>query len=143
MLFGCDIAEHRRAVAGDLRGADRAGDVVIAWCDVGDQRSQRVERGSVAELLLTLHVLAHQMQRDVARTLDHHLHIVTPGAPGQLRQGVQLGELCLVVRVGDGPGAQPVAQREGDVVGGEDLTELVVMGVEEVLPVTRSAVSGT
>src|SRR5579883_880811 len=44
MLLGRDVAEHRRAEPADHRGADARGDVVVARRDVGDERSQRVER---------------------------------------------------------------------------------------------------
>jgi hypothetical protein len=38
MLLGRDVAEHRRAEPADHRGADRAGDVVVARRDVGGER---------------------------------------------------------------------------------------------------------
>ncbi len=68
--------------------------------------------------------------------------VVLPGDLGQLAQGLQLGELGLVVGVGDGAGAQPVAERERHVVGGEDLADLVEVGVEEVLVVMGEAPVG-
>jgi hypothetical protein len=44
---------------------------------------------------------------------------------GQLAQGFELGELGAVIGVGDGAGAQAVAQREGDVIGAHDVANLV------------------
>ena len=87
----------------------------------------------VAHLLLQRHVLGDAVQRDVAGALDHDLDVVAPRHLGELAQGAQLGELRLVVGIGDRARPQPVAQGEGDVVGGEDLAQLLEAGVEEVL----------
>jgi hypothetical protein len=77
-----------------------------------------------------------------------------------LAQGGELGELGLVIGVGDAAGPQAVAEAEGDVIGLHDLADLVEALVEEALlwwarhhlamiepprltmPVTRLAVSG-
>ena len=139
MLFGSDVAEHRGAVAGDLGGADGAGDVVVARSDIGDQRAQRVERSPIAQFLLALHILAHQVERDMPRSFHHHLNVVLPGALGQLCQGVQLGELGGVIGIRNGTRAQPVAQRERHIVLREDLAQLIEVGVEEILLMVRQA----
>src|SRR5947207_13617456 len=39
MLLGRDIAQHRSAVPADHRGADGAGAMIVAWRDVGRERS--------------------------------------------------------------------------------------------------------
>ena len=93
MLLGRDVAEHRRAVAGDLGGPDRGGDVVVAGRDVGDERAERVEGRPVAPLLLEVDVVLDEVERHVARALDHDLDVVLPRAQGQLTKHPQLGEL--------------------------------------------------
>ena len=75
----------------------------------------------------------------MAGAFDHHLHVLLPGALGELAQRVELGELRFVVGVGDGAGAQAVTQRIGDVVGLHDLGDLVELLVEEALLVMREA----
>src|SRR3546814_3209485 len=42
MLLGRDVAKHRGAVPADLRGADAAGDMVVARRDVGGERPERI-----------------------------------------------------------------------------------------------------
>ena len=69
----------------------------------------------------------------------HHLHVVLPGDAVQLTLGLQLGELRLVVGVGDRARPQTVAQRERHVVGAHDLADLAEVGVEEVLAMMREA----
>ncbi len=96
----------------------------------------------MAHLLLEGDVLHDLVERDVSRTLDHHLDVVAPGDLGELPQRRQLGELGLVVGVGDRPGTQAVTQGEGHVVGGHDLADLLEPGVEEVLLVVGQAPGG-
>ena len=96
----------------------------------------------MAELDLQIDVLLDLVHRDVAGTLDHDLDVVAPGDLGQLAQGGQLGQLGLVVGVGDRARTQPVAERESHVVGGHDLAELLEVGVEEVLLMVGEAPRG-
>ena len=118
------------------------GDVVVARRDVGGERAQRVEGRLVADFELLGHVLLDQVHGHVAGALDHHLHVVLPGDLGQLAQRLQLGELGLVVGVGDAAGTQAVAQREGHVVGLHDLADVLEVRVEEVLLVVGQAPLG-
>ena len=69
----------------------------------------------------------------------HHLDVVLPGDARQLALRLQLGELRLVVRVGDRARTQAVAERERDVVGAHDLADLAEVRVGEVLLVVRQA----
>ena len=75
----------------------------------------------------------------MARALVHHLDVVLPGDLGQLALRLQLGELRLVVGVGDRARPQAVAERERDVVGAHDLADLAEVRVGEVLLVVRQA----
>ncbi len=79
------------------------------------------------------------MHRDVARAFVHHLDVVLPGDLRQLALRLQLGELRLVVRVGDRARPQAVAERERHVVGAHDLADLAEVRVGEVLLVMRQA----
>jgi hypothetical protein len=97
--------------------------------------SQGVERRLLAEVLFQAHVLHDLVHRDVPGSLDHHLHAMGFRHLGELAQGFQLGELGGVVGVGDGAGPQPVTEGEGDVVAGQDLAQLVEVGVQEGFPV--------
>src|SRR3546814_16581227 len=98
-----------------LRGADAAGDMVVPRRDVGGERPERVEGRLAAGFELLFHILLDLVHRDVARTLDHHLDILRPGALGELAQRVKLGALRLVVRVVDASGAE--ARSEARSVG--------------------------
>ena len=137
VLLGGDVAQHGGAVPADHGGADGAGDVVVSRGNVGGQRSERVERRLVTHLQLPVHVLLDEVQGNVPGPLDHHLHVVVPRDLRQLAQRLQLGELGIVIGVRDGSGPESVAEREADVVAGEDLAHLLEVRVEEVLLVVR------
>ena len=142
VFLGSDIAEHRAAVPADHRRADAAGDVVVAGGDVGRQRAKRVEGSLVAPLELLGHVVVDHVHRNVAGAFVHHLDAKLPGAPGQVALHLELGELRLVVGVGDGAGAEAVADAEAHVVGGADFADVIPMCVEETLGVMREAPLG-
>ena len=72
-------------------------------------------------------------------------HAVLPRLERQFAQRLQLGELGLVVGVGQAAGPQAVAEAVGHVVGPQDLAQLVEVRVPRVLlvagqhPLRRSA----
>ena len=142
VFLGRDVAQHRGAHPADHRGADRAGDVVVAGRDVDGQRAQRVERRLAAQAQLLVHVGLDQVHRHVARALDHRLHVVLPRHLRELAQRAQLGHLRLVVGVGQRAGAQAVAERERDVVRLHDLADLLEVREQEVLAAVRHAPLG-
>ena len=137
MLLGRDIAQHRRAVPADHRGADGAGDMIVARRDVGRERSQRIERRLLAVPQLQVHVLFDELHRDMARSFDHHLAVVAPGDVRKLAEGLQFGDLRLVVRIVDRTGTQAVAERERHVVRRHDLADVFKMRIEKTLLVVR------
>ena len=59
--------------------------------------------------------------------------------PGQFSQRFQLGKLCLVVRVGDATGTQPVTDGYPDVIFGENLADVLEMLVQEAFPLVGRA----
>lgn len=109
MLLRGDVAQHRGAVAGDLRRPDRRSDVIVTGSDVGHERAEGVEGRAVAQLLLALDVLTDPVQRNVARSFDLDLHIVLPRPLSQLSQRVELSELRGIVGIGDRTRGQAVA----------------------------------
>src|SRR5277367_3384074 len=111
MLFRRDVAEHRSSVPADHRGADRAGNVVVTWRDVRDERAERIERRFVAQLVLFLHLHLDLIERNMSRTFDHHLHIIFPSFFREFAENAQLGKLCFVARIREAAGTQPVAER--------------------------------
>src|SRR6185437_16016096 len=117
------------------RRSDSRSDVVVARRDVRGEGTQGVERRLAAGGELLVHVLLDLVHRHVAGAFDHHLAVALPGGTGELAQGLELRELSSIVRVRNGTGAQPIAQREADVVRAADLADLLEVLVEEALAV--------
>ena len=142
VFLGRDVAEHGGAVPADHGGANAAGDVVVAWRDVGGQRAEGVERGFLAVFELQVHVFLDHVHRHVTRAFDDGLHVVLPGDLGEFTQRLQLTQLGFVVGVVDRAGTQAVAEAEGDVVGFHDLADFLEVRVEEAFLVVRQAPLG-
>ena len=112
MFFRCDVAKHGGAVPADHRRADGRRDVIVTRCDIRRERAERIEGGFSAPFELLFHVLFDEMHRHVTRSFVHHLDIVFPRDLCQLALRFQLGELRLVVCVGDRAWAQAITERE-------------------------------
>ncbi len=110
MLFRRDVAEHRSSVPADHRRADGAGNVVVARRDIGDQRTERIERRFVAQIVFFFHLQLDLVERDVPGAFDHHLHIIFPGLFGEFAENAQFGKLRFVARVREAAWAQSVAE---------------------------------
>ena len=71
----------------------------------------------------------------MAGPLHHHLHVVLPGATGQLTEGMQFSQLSSVRRIVLATGAQRVTEGECAVVALENLADVVKPREERVLTV--------
>ena len=142
VFLGRDVAEHGAAIPADHGGTDAAGDVVVAGGDVGGQWSEGVEGGFVAPLELLGHVFLDHVHRDVAGAFVHDLAALGPGTGGELALDFEFAELGFVIGIGDGAGAEAVADGEADIVGGADVADFIPVGVEEVFLVMGEAPLG-
>ena len=113
--------------------------MVITWRNIGSQGPKGVKGGFLAPFHLQVDVLFDLVHRDMARAFDHDLDVLGPRPLGQFAEGAQFGQLGLVVRIRNRTGPKPIAEREGDIVSGKDLAELVKVRVEEVLLVMGQA----
>ena len=96
----------------------------------------------MADGQLFVHVLLDEMHGHVPWSLDHHLTVVLPGNRGQLAQRFQFGKLRCVVGIGGRAGAQPIAEREADVIRRHDLADVAKMGIQKIFLVMRQAPLG-
>ena len=142
MLLGRHIAQHRRTVPANHGSADARGNVIVSRRDVGGERTQGIERRFEAIGQLLFEVLLDELHGNVAGPFDHDLHVMLPGNLGELAEGLQLAELRLVIGIGDGARAQPVAEGEGHVVLLHQLAHVFEVLVEEALGVVGEAPLG-
>src|SRR5437879_1164078 len=87
VFLGGDVAKHGGSEPANHGSTYGAGDVVVAWRNVGSEWSQSVERSLTTDLKLPGHVYLDQVHGDVSWALDHRLNVVFPGNPGQIAQG--------------------------------------------------------
>src|SRR6185437_10032494 len=142
VFLGGDVAQHGAAVPADHRGADAAGEVVVAGSDVRGERAEGVERGFVGPFELFGHVFLDHVHGDVTGAFVHDLHAFGPGAFGQFALHLEFAELRLVVGVGNRAGAEAVADGKRNVVGGHYVADVVPVGVEEIFLVMGEAPFG-
>jgi len=147
VFLGRDVAEHRAAIPTDHRRPDAAGDVIVAERDVGGERPERVERRFAAPFELLGHVFLDHVHGHMARAFVHHLHALGPRAFGEFALHFEFAELLGgrpqgLVGVGNRAGTQAVADTERDVIRGHDVTDVVPVGVEEILLVMRETPFG-
>src|SRR5437763_11228697 len=109
VLLRRNVAKHVRAEPADHRRTYSARNMVVARRDISDEWTEGVERRFVADLFHATDVHFDLVHRDVARALDHHLHVTLPRAASELSEGIQLGELRAVAGVGDTTRAQAIA----------------------------------
>ena len=88
------------------------------------------------------HVFLDHVHRHVAGAFVHDLHPAIPGARGQFALHFKFPELRFVIGIGDGTGAQTVADGKAHVIGGHDLADLIPVSVEKILLVMREAPFG-
>ena len=113
--------------------SDATGDVVVTGEDVRHERAENVERCSVTESPLQLHVELDLIERDVARSFDHDLHALTPSSLSQFAQRDEFAQLRFVRRVGEATGAEAVTDRERHVVLTHDITNVFPVLIHRVL----------
>ena len=132
-----DVAQHRRPIPTNHRGANGGRDVVIARGDVGRKGPERIERCLMAPLQLLIHVLLDHVHRHVAGAFIHDLHPAIPGPRGKFALRLQFGKLRVVVCVSNRARTESVANGEADVVSGHDIADIIPLSVEEILLVVR------
>src|SRR4030095_10674081 len=101
MFLWRNVTKHCRSVPAYHRRADTRRNVIVARCDVGRQRAERVERSLTTNLELLVHILLDQVHGNVSGSLDHRLTVHFPSDAGELAERVKLCKLCFVVGVGD------------------------------------------
>ena len=112
--------------------ADRRGDVVIPGRDVRNQRSENVERRTLADGLLYLHIRFYLVKRNVSRSLDHNLNVLCPRALCKLTKAYKLFYLANVACICKAARTAGITQRDSHIILAADVKYLVKILVERV-----------
>ena len=94
MFCRCDIAEECCTIHCGNGTTDGSRDVVITRCDIGNKRSEYIERSTHADSLLNFHVCSNLIERNVSRTFNHNLNIMSPCTFGEFTQTDKLFDLA-------------------------------------------------
>mmetsp|Transcript_7691 Transcript_7691/g.13557 ORF Transcript_7691/g.13557 Transcript_7691/m.13557 type:complete len:298 (-) Transcript_7691:27-920(-) len=142
MFLGRNVAQQSSAQMTNVGGANGRGDVVVSWRNIGHQRTQSVEWRLIAPLQLVLHVFGDLVQRNVAWTFVHDLHVVLPRTSGQVALSLEFGKLGLIIGVIDRTRSQAITNRERHIVFTTNLANLVPVLISKVLLVMGQAPLG-
>ena len=82
MLCRGDIAEEIGSRRCSYCPSDGGGDVVVSGGNIGGQGSQHIEGCPPAKGFLKLNIKDYLIQRDMAGTFNHYLHILVKGVAG-------------------------------------------------------------
>ena len=133
MLGRRHIAQEGRPAHRGNRPADSRRDVIVSRRNVRDERSQHVERRTLADRLLKLHIRRDLVHRDMARSLDHNLNVPVPRPLHELAEPEKLSDLTGVRRVRKAPRTARVAETDRHVIFAADIENLIEILVERVL----------
>ena len=78
--------------------------MIVARCDVRDERAEYIKRCAVAQPLLDSHVGGNLIDGHVAGAFHHYLYVLFPGAEGQVAQLNQFRKLARIGAVMDAAG---------------------------------------
>ena len=93
MFLWCYVAEHSGSHPCYLCSTDSGSDMVIARCDISNDRTESIERSLMTMVELTIHVLTNLLHRNMTRTFDECLYILIPCTKHELAHCVKLGKL--------------------------------------------------
>ncbi len=129
----CHVTDKIGAVRGGECGPDRGHAVIVAGRDIGDKRTEHVERFPVRNPLLQDDVGLDLVDRDMPRSLDDCLDTLGVCLIGKFCIDEQFLDLGTVSSVVDRTRPHTIAKGEGDLVLLEDLDQIVELRVERVL----------
>ena len=139
MLLGGYVAEHGGSQPGYLRTTDGTGNMVVARSNIGNDRSEGIKGCLVTLLQLALHVLLDFMHGHMTGTLDKGLHVLVPSTGNQLAHGVEFGKLGGIVGIGCTTWAQAIAQRQGYIVPGHNIADIIKVLIQKTLLIVQQA----
>ena len=96
----------------------------------------------MAPFELFIYVIFNQVHWNVPRSFIHDLHSVLPGAEGEFTLNFEFGKLRSIIGVGDGAGAETVADRDGYIVGRHNGADIIPVGVQKVFLLMSEAPLG-
>ena len=132
MFCRCDIAEECCTIHCGNGTTDGSRDVVITRCDIGNKRSEYIERSTHADGLLNFHVCSNLIERNVSRTFNHNLNIVSPCTFGEFTQTDKLFDLADICGISQTSWTAGITERDSNVMFFADIKDFIEIFIERV-----------
>ena len=133
MLCRSYVAQEVSAAYCSKSASDGAGNMIIARSNVSYERSEHIERCTVAQAFLQLHVSSNLVVGHVAGAFYHNLYALIPGTLCQFTQVQQLLNLCSVGSVSNAAGTQAIAKADGYIIFSTDIKNFIIVFVQRIL----------
>ena len=133
MLCRSYIAKKVSTADSSKSTADSAGNMVIAGSNICYKRSEHIERCTVAQAFLQLHVRSNLVVGHVAGAFYHNLYALVPSALCQFAQVQQLLNLRSVGSISNAAGTQTITKADGYIIFGTDIKNFIIVFVQRIL----------
>ena len=107
--------------------------MIISWCYIRHKRSKNIERRSLADSLLYLHVSFYLIHRHMSRAFYHYLNISCPCSLCEFSKPYKLLYLTSVSSIGQTSRSACITETYGHIVLSAYLKNLIIVLVERVL----------
>ena len=135
MLCRSYVAKEVSTADSSKSTADSAGNMVIAGSNVCYKRSEHIERCTVAQAFLQLHIRSNLVVGHVAGAFYHNLYTLIPSALCQFAQVQQLLNLRSVGSISNAAGTQTIAKADGYIIFGTDIKNFIIVFIQWVFSV--------
>ena len=135
MLCRSYVAKEVSAAYCSKSAADSAGNMIITGSNVGYERSEHIERCTVAQAFLQLHIRSNLVVGHVAGAFYHNLYALIPSALCQFTQVEQLLNLRSVGSISNAAGPQTIAKADGYIIFGTDIKNFIIVFIQWVFSV--------
>ena len=99
MFLWCYVAEHSGSHPCYLSSTNSGSDMVIARCDISNDRTECIERSLMTMVELTIHVLTDLLHRNMTRTFDECLYVLIPCTKHEFAHSVKLCKLSSIIGI--------------------------------------------
>ena len=107
--------------------------MVIARRNICYQWPQYIERCSLTNSLLYLHIGRNLIHRHMTRSLNHNLYILSPSSLSQLTKAYQLLNLAYISSISQTARTAGITKRNGNIVFTANIQNLIIIFIERIL----------
>ena len=107
--------------------------MIIARCNIRNERSKHIKWCSLTDCLLNLHIRFDLIKRHMTRSLDHNLNILFPGTSCQLTECDQLLNLGNIGCILQTARTTCITKAHRNIIFSADIQHFIIILVEWIL----------